>query len=108
MASQGALAKKETKLHITLMDFHPWVLDMLEGVLEENLSLPLIREPNSGKSPLGKMRLSSTRRRHAGVYRLGIVVVCIRVTHDLIVLHGEDLPFPWVTFLMMTACTRCR
>ena len=90
LANGGALAKKETEWYITLMDFQPWVLDMLKDVIEENRALTLIGEPNSGKSPLGKSYLFAMCRRNVRVFMLGDVVVCVRVTPEIDFLRGEE------------------
>ena len=54
LTMEGALAREESKWYITLMDYVPWLREILEEVLDSMHAVTLLGEPNAGKSPLGR------------------------------------------------------
>ena len=65
LSSEGALARKEFAwpLPLTPMFFQPWLLEILEGIWNFDLSaLVMLGEPACGKSPLGRSVLMAQCR----------------------------------------------
>jgi hypothetical protein len=91
LSSEGALARKEFAwpLPLTPMFFQPWLLEILEGIWNFDLSaLVMLGEPACGKSPLGRSVLMAQCRFNKKKYQVD-GEPCIRCSPEIDFLRGE-------------------
>ena len=88
LADEGALAQKETNYYVTLFHFFPWVLEILEEILEDSCGFVLLGEAGCGKSALGRSILMALCRWNKKRFNKE-GDASIRVTTEVDFLRGE-------------------